>query len=126
VSGSDDCTLRDWDPATGACEEVLEGHEQHLRLTATAAPTVQAAGALAATWVLRTSGRSVQVWDAATGECLRVVCGHDELVTCVAALLSDDGVARAVSSCWDGTLRVWDASTDQEERVLVSWRATTQ
>ena len=105
LSWSNDCTLRVWDLATGACRRTLEGHEDVIR-----GALLLPDGA-----VLSWSGdRTLRVWDLATGACRRTLEGHEDVVL-EASLLPDGAV---LSWSYDGTLRVWDLATGTCRRAL--------
>jgi len=101
VSGSDDNTLRVWDPETGVCLRVLKGHTEG----------VSSVCALDSTGVQRiVSGsydRTIRVWDPETGVCLRVLKGHTRSVISICAI-GLPGAQRIVSGSYDRTIRVWD------------------
>jgi len=97
ASGSEDATIRLWDPATGACERVLEGHQGPVSSLAVLGDGRLASGS----W-----DNTIRLWDLATGACERVFEGHQGPVRALAVL--DDG--RLVSGSWDNTIRLWDPS----------------
>ena len=104
VSGSDDETVRVWDPASGQAR-TLEGHGGWVLAVA-----VTADGRTA---VSGSEDGTVRVWDLATGAA-RVLKGHDGKVNAVA--VTPDGHT-AASGSEDGTVRVWDLASG-EARTL--------
>jgi WD40 repeat protein len=106
ASGSDDKTIRLWDPATGACERVFEGHQGWVR-----ALTVLGDGRLAS----GSRDNTIRLWDPASGACERVFEGHQDWVRALAVL----GDGRLASGSSDNTIRLWDpAQPDDAARVL--------
>jgi eukaryotic-like serine/threonine-protein kinase len=59
-------------------------------------------------------GRALDVWDLKTGLKVRTLRGHTGSISAVT--FTPDG--RLVSSSWDGTIRFWDATADQEILTL--------
>lgn len=98
VSGSDDNTLRVWDPATGQCLQVMEGHTDRICCAAILPDGKIISGS---------SDSTLRVWDTATGQCLQTLIGHTEDVNCV-AVLPDCNV---ISGSEDKTIRVWNTAT---------------
>ncbi|KAI8925381.1 WD40-repeat-containing domain protein [Entophlyctis helioformis] len=79
VSGSDDQTIRIYNPSTGALVRSLEGHEGGV-------------------WALQywqnalvsgSTDRTVRVWDMDTGECTQIFDGHTSTVRCLIIVVPD-------------------------------------
>ena len=104
VSGAYDMTLRIWDPNTGDCVGVLEGHSSWVSCVAKLADGRIVSGSY---------DNTLRVWNLETKES-RVLEGHTHWVRCVAALA--DG--RIVSGSQDNTLRVWNPDTGECLSVL--------
>ncbi|MEW6279304.1 MAG: serine/threonine-protein kinase, partial [Candidatus Eremiobacterota bacterium] len=100
VSGSDDCTVRLWDPDWGSQQGTLR-----------AATPIQALALTADSQVLATAGNEpwVRVWDFATGKEQGCLAGHQSpvrsLAICVQELLA--------SGANDGVACIYDATTWQ-------------
>jgi hypothetical protein len=105
ASGCSDHTIRLWDPATGACERVFEGHQDWVR-----ALTLLGDGRLAS----GSDDNTIRLWDPATGACERVFEGHQGRVNALALL----GDGRLASGSGDTTIRLWDPATGACERVF--------
>ena len=72
LSASWDKTLRFWDPASGQCLRVLQGHTNSVKHVV-ALPDSRA---LTASW-----DETLRLWDLASGQRLRVPGGHSDRVT---------------------------------------------
>lgn len=110
VSGSDDYSLRIWNPSTGQCIQKLEGHSGLINCVA-----VQTNGQI----VSGSDDNTLRVWDLSTSKCLHVLSGHTGFVVCVASF--PDG--RIASGSWDGTLRIWNADTGKCIHTLEGHRS---
>jgi hypothetical protein len=104
ASGSGDNTIRLWDPATGACERVFEGHQGYVSALAVLGDGRLASG----------SYETIRLWDPATGACERVFKGHQGSVSALAVL----GDGRLASGSGDNTIRLWDPASGACERVF--------
>ena len=98
VSGSEDHTLRIWNPDTGACLRTLEGHVFGVNCLA-----VLPDGRI----VSGSDDRTLSIWNPDTAKCLYTLIGHAKSINCLAVL--PDG--RIVSGSSDKTLRIWDPDT---------------
>ncbi|KAF5864248.1 hypothetical protein ETB97_008245 [Aspergillus alliaceus] len=91
ASGSNDNTVRLWDPATGALQQTLKGHTDRVRAMAFSPDSRLLASS--------SNDNTVQLWDPATGARQRTLEGHINWVLSVA--FSPDG--RLLASGSDGT-----------------------
>ena len=97
AGGSDDETVRLWDPATAKHRRTLTGHTNWVRGVAFSPD-----GRLLASG---SDDETVRLWDPATGEHRRTLTGHTNWVRGVA--FSPDG--QLLASCSnDMTVRLWD------------------
>jgi WD40 repeat protein len=106
ASGSSDNTIRLWDPASGACERVFEGHQDWVRALAVLGDGRLASGS---------DDNTIRLWDPTSGVCERVFKGHQGSVWALAVL--GDGCLASGSD--DNTIRLWDPNQpDGVPRVL--------
>ena len=92
LSGSDDKTVRVWDPVAGKALHTLQGHTgQVLGVAAFTLPdgTPRA--------VSGSDDCTVRVWNPVAGTALHTLKGHTRDVECVAAFTLPDGTPRALS-----------------------------
>jgi WD40 repeat protein len=105
ASGSDDYTIRMWDPASGACERVFEGHQNWVNALAVLGDGRLASGSY---------DKTIRLWDPASGACAAVFEGHQNWVRALAVL----GDGRLASGSDDNTIRLWDPASGACERVF--------
>ena len=105
ASGSDDGTVRLWNPATGQPgAPALEGHTDKVEALAAVplpgGPTLLASGG---------SDGTVRLWDPATGQpAAPPLEGHAARVWALAAVPLPGGPTLLASGSDDGTVRLWD------------------
>ncbi len=102
LCGYCDGLLRLWDPGTGGLLCTLEGHGGWINSVA----LLDGWRALSVS-----EDGTARVWDLAAGRQLRLFGGHARRVTAVAPLA---GGRFALSSGWDGGLRLWDTESGEE------------
>ncbi|CAG8909317.1 unnamed protein product, partial [Penicillium egyptiacum] len=107
ASGSEDETVRLWDPATGALQQTLEGHSGSVRSVAFSPD-----GRLLASG---SNDRTVRLWDPVTGALQQTHEGHSGSVQSVA--FSPNGRLLASGSD-DETVRLWDPVTGALQQTL--------
>lgn len=99
ATGSEDATVRIWDPESGGCISTLTGHTDFVESIAIAPD---------GTWIATTSAdQTVRIWDRATGSCITTLTGHRGGVTSVA--ISPDGTWMATGERHG--VRIWDPRT---------------
>ena len=112
ASGSDDGTVRLWDPQTGEQLRTLTGHTGWVWSVA--------AVRLADGQVVLASGSgdgTVRLWDPQTRD-PATLTGHTGSVWSVAAVRLADGQVVLASGSRDGTVRLWDPQTGEHLRTL--------
>ncbi|MGW4839673.1 hypothetical protein [Streptomyces globisporus] len=111
ATGSQDGTVRIWDPATGAQDgEPLTGHKD--AVSAVVAFTKPDGSPQLVT---KSNDWTVRVWDPATGEQVgKPLTGNAEFVTAVAAFTNRDGVPRVATIGYSLILRIWDPATGDQ------------
>lgn len=95
VSASRDATLRLWELKTGACIQVLEGHESTIRDIAVYGNVV----------ISGSYDGTVRVWDIGSGKCLYVL-GREEGLGKVYTVVGD--AERVVAGDLRGVVCVWE------------------
>ena len=111
ISGSDDNTIRIWDPTTGTTLRTLIGHTDWIRSVTTAqldGRTVIISGS---------NDRTIRIWDPTTGNTLRTLTGHTDSVNSVTTT-ELDGRTVIVFGSEDNTIRIWDPTTGNTLRTL--------
>ena len=93
ISGSRDTTLRVWDLTTGACTNVLMGHQASVRC-------LEIHGDLVVSGSYDTTAK---IWSVSTGQCLRTLSGHFSQIYAIAF----DGHRIATGSL-DTSVRIWN------------------
>ncbi|MDR1152846.1 MAG: pentapeptide repeat-containing protein, partial [Bifidobacteriaceae bacterium] len=107
ATGSDDETVRLWDPTTGDTTATLHGHTGWLRAVAWSPDgTTLATGS---------RDETVRLWDTTTGKTTTTLHGHTDWVRAVA--WSPDGTTLATGSD-DGTVRLWNVATGETIAIL--------
>jgi WD40 repeat protein len=119
AAGSDDMTVRVWDPATGEQVAVLDRAAQGYwggGFDAVCPVTLNGRDLLGA----GDDDGTVQVWDPATGEQVAVLNGHRGGVRSVCPFTVASRTLLA-SGSWDGTLLVWTPDTGEVIQLGGHW-----
>ncbi|KAK4172851.1 hypothetical protein QBC36DRAFT_68257 [Triangularia setosa] len=109
ASGSDDRTVKIWDPASGQCLQTLEGHSGSVDSVVFSADGQRLASG--------SYDDTVKIWDPASGQCLQTLEGHSGSVYSV--VFSTNG-QRLASGSSDGTVKIWDPASGQCLQTLES------
>jgi WD40 repeat protein len=112
ATGSEDGTVRIWNPETGECQMILVGHRKAINALA---------------WTGKDSNRilsgsddrSIRVWDAVTGDC-EIRVRENGAVTCLDVTSDGKVIAFAVGA----GIRAWDLTTRKEIRDM-EWLVTS-
>jgi hypothetical protein len=111
ATGSDDYTVRIWDPTTSTQQHTLEGHTS--RVHAICAFTLHGRAFLATV----SDDHTVRIWDPATGTQQHEFHGHDGAVLAICAY-THNGQTLLATGGDDHTVRIWDPATGTQQRVL--------
>jgi WD40 repeat protein len=115
VSGSTDGTLRMWDVKSAASiGRPLEGHKGPVLSVAWSPDGTRIASGGHAFEMRRSVDHLVRIWDAKTGRLVAALEGHEGPISSLA--FSPDG--RLMSGSGDGTIRIWDLTTNRLSRLL--------
>jgi WD40 repeat protein/predicted Ser/Thr protein kinase len=108
VSGSQDDTIKVWNPTTGQLNRTIEAQADGVRSVSVSADGKTLAGG--------NGDKTIKVWDLQTGNLRHILAGHTGSVWSVA--LSRDGKT-LVSGSQDNTIKVWNVETGQLVRTLM-------
>ena len=111
ASGSDDQTVRLWDPSTGEQLTTLRGHQDSVNALCTI--SVNGRQLLAS----GSGDQTVRLWDPSTGEQLTTLRGHQDSVNALCTI-SVNGRQLLASGSDDRTVRLWDPSTGEQLTTL--------
>ncbi|MFD8142002.1 hypothetical protein [Streptomyces sp. NPDC059708] len=114
ASGSDDGTVRLWDPTRG------EAVGDPVTLHDAAVQSIEAFTGPRGSTLLATGGAdgTVRIWDPIRGETVgEPLTAHDDWVYSVTAFKDTDGQTLLATTGGDGTLRVWEPLTGKELAV---------
>jgi WD40 repeat protein len=106
ASGCSDGTIRLWDPASGSCSAVFEGHQGGVRALAVLGDGRLASGS---------NDMTIRIWDTESGSCSEVFQGHEDNVLALTVLPN----GWLVSGSDDEAIRLWDLDSDICKRVLI-------
>jgi WD40 repeat protein len=109
ASGSNDKTIKLWDPATGELQQILEDHSGWVRSLAFSPDGKQLASG--------STDNTIKLWDPATGELQQNIEGHSGSVRSLA--FSSDGKQLASGSI-DNSIKLWDPATGELRQTFES------
>jgi WD40 repeat protein len=107
--GCSDGSIRLWDPASGSCSAVFEGHQDWVYALAVLGDGRLASGS---------RDQTIRLWDPASGSCSAVFEGHRRGVSALAVL----GDGRLASGSLDKTIRLWDPASGSCNAVFQGHR----
>lgn len=110
ASGSEDHSVRLWDPATGSSRGTLEGHSSRINAVGFSSNDQLASAS---------DDKSVRLWDPVTGKCQGILWGHEIEVIAIRFFHSGQFLA-SVSS--NGSMDLWDlnkGTTNVNFRILL-------
>jgi WD40 repeat protein len=107
--GCSDSTIRLWDPASGSCSAVFQGHQGEVRALAVLGDGRLASGSY---------DQTIRLWDPASGSCSAAFKGHQRGVNALVVL----GDGRLASGSGDRTIRLWDPASGSCSAVFEGHR----
>ncbi|KAJ5874380.1 uncharacterized protein N7529_002810 [Penicillium soppii] len=107
ASGSNDRTVRVWNPATGRCISTLKGHTSSV-----SSVTWSPDGSRLAS---ESNDHTIRVWDSVSGKCISTLKGDSRSVVSIA--WTPDG-SWLTSGSMDRTVKVWDSATEKYTLTL--------
>uniref|UniRef100_A0A093VG13 Vegetative incompatibility protein HET-E-1 n=1 Tax=Talaromyces marneffei PM1 TaxID=1077442 RepID=A0A093VG13_TALMA len=107
ASGSDDKTVKLWNPATGSLQQTIEAHSESVKAVAFSPD-----GKLVASGSV---DKNVRLWNPETGSLLQTLKGHSHWVRAV--MFSPDGKLIA-SGSGDKTVKLWDPATGSLQQTF--------
>lgn len=105
ISGSDDKSIRLWEPTSGQCVRKWENDANRITCIAVHANSSIISGS---------DDNTVRLWNPDSPYCQKIMSGHSNWVTCV-SFITDRQI---VSGSEDNTLRIWDVITGECVRIL--------
>jgi WD40 repeat protein len=113
ASGSQDCTIKVWNAATGKLQRTLMGHKGTIRALAMSADgRILASGS---------GDNTVKLWNLSTGKLIRTFSGHSSPVWSVA--IAKDGKT-LISASEDGNVNIWNLYTGVAKTITSAHRST--
>ena len=110
ASGSDDRTIKLWNPTSGECECTLEGHRAGITALARLPDGRLASGS---------RDQTIKIWNLTNGECERTLQGHRGMVTALTLLPT----GLLASGSWDRTIKLWHLASGDCEQTIDSHSA---
>lgn len=123
VSGSEDSTVKLWDPSEGYAVDILRYHDDEV----TGVAEIYKNGIPTGYAVSVSRDEKIKIWpmDIPAGKKIRSVKtlrGHQGPVLCVA----DFGNGKIATGSTDKTVRIWDIDADEEEAQIIKLKGHTE
>lgn len=115
VSGSEDKTIRLWQPNKAQLLTVLRGHDQGVNCLALSTPWMELSLPIQQLIVSGSDDQTIRLWDAQQGTVLDVLQGHTGRVTALALHPSGSVLASGGS---DQVIKLWDLGKGKELTTL--------
>ncbi|KAL4992684.1 NACHT and WD40 domain protein [Aspergillus falconensis] len=106
ASGSDDCSIKLWDPTTGDLKQTLNDHSESVVCIALSPDEKILASA--------SFDQTVKLWDLSTGDLKQTLYDHSDAIRSV-TWLNDELI---VTGSNNHSLKTWNVVTGEEERTL--------
>lgn len=106
VSGSQDCTIKVWNAATGKLQRTLTGHKDTVRSLAISAD--------GRTLASGSGDTTIKLWELPTGKLIGTFSGHSSPVWSVA--IAPDGKT-LLSASEDGSVNIWNLATGATKTI---------
>ncbi|KAI8471016.1 MAG: hypothetical protein J3K34DRAFT_520916 [Monoraphidium minutum] len=119
VTGADDYLVKIWDARAGLLAASCRGHDQEVTDLAVAADSRLAASA--------SLDRTIRVWSLEAGKLghpVSVLLGHTAAITLLDFCPHPAAPAALISSSYDGSVRLWDATDSAAEPFVMAVKAS--
>ena len=112
ASGSQDCTIKVWNAATGKLQRTLTGHKDTIRSLAISAD--------GRTLASGSGDTTIKLWELPTGKLIGTFSGHSSPVWSVA--IAPDGKT-LLSASEDGSVNIWNLATGATQTIEAAHRS---
>ncbi|KAK5989879.1 Vegetative incompatibility protein HET-E-1 [Cladobotryum mycophilum] len=111
VSGSFDHKIRIWDTTTGACNQILSGHNNKVHSVVISSNKQQI---ISASW-----DETIRIWDMTTGTCIHTLEDQDDYFGLSFSLaVSSDGQRLASSDYMSRNIKIWDLPSGACSQII--------
>lgn len=122
VGGLMNGKIKIWDAKTGKCLNVIQGHKSSIT-TITFSPDGIHIISGSSGSTLKRIENNLKIFNTETTECVRILDGHNQGIASVEYNKAGDKI---VSASWDGTIKIWDASTGKCLQTLLGYKYATK